>query len=384
MACRSTMRPASASAASGAVLSARRCTSAPGHGRTRGTRTLAHTHMRLHARAPAHPHLLERGRAPAAGRISPGFCAVSARATWTTTPRTSARRPARTAATPRAGPARTPARRAAPLAAAQTVRRLWSCIAPAVSVPARSCARTRARERFHVRPRAWPCARSAAAGASCWDASFTAAICCLNANVPDRTPTPQIAAPDLPQAATAGPASPSERPTTSAEPGAADLLMVRLMCVNECATRFAASEAEATAALCATLAEFWAISTAAVRVVSLSGAPAMGRLEIVVGGAQRGLLRRAHICAGTRPASAPGLGPHLRRDSAHNCAGGPRAAVQFRAGRRRRGCSTARRSMCTSSMRRGSAPPTLRPQAAAPARRRMPRLPTASALMSSS
>ena len=89
--------------------------------------------------------------------------------------------------------------------------------------------------------------------------------------------------------------------------------MVRLMCVNECATRFAASEAEATAALCAALAEFWAISTADVRVVSLSGAPAMGRLEIVVGGAQIGLLRRAHICAGTRPASVPGL--------AHLCVG---------------------------------------------------------------
>ena len=34
-------------------------------------------------------------------------------------------------------------------------------------------------------------------------------------------------------------------------------------------------------------------------------------------------LRRdsAHICAGTRPTSAPGLGPHLHRDSAHICAG---------------------------------------------------------------
>ncbi len=34
-------------------------------------------------------------------------------------------------------------------------------------------------------------------------------------------------------------------------------------------------------------------------------------------------LRRdlAHICAGTRPTSAPGLGPHLRRESAHICAG---------------------------------------------------------------
>ena len=40
-------------------------------------------------------------------------------------------------------------------------------------------------------------------------------------------------------------------------------------------------------------------------------------------------LRRgsAHICAGTRPTSAPGLGPHLRRGSAHICTGTRPTAV---------------------------------------------------------
>ncbi len=82
-----------------------------------------------------------------------------------------------------------------------------------------------------------------------------------------------------------------------------------------------------------------------------------------------------HICAGTRPTSAPGLAPRLRRDSLHICAGTRPTSVPGRAphlpctcrsaarARRRIGgravvpCSTrcARGSTCTRCFRAGSA-----------------------------